>query len=233
MPTEGGVGANVSLASDAQGRAYGQGTLTWRGQAVELQAGGAFAQGQNSQWFGATGSLVVMDHDWFAANQVSDAFAVVSTDGMPGVPVSYENQPMGVTDRRGHLFVPDITSYHPGRFAIDTLGLPADRIATTVEQRIALREGTGALVRMGVRRVHSATVTLVDSHGQPLAPGGRVSRAGATDTEIGWDGIVYLDDLPGRATLSVLRRDGAHCRAEVALPADAKPLAQIGPVPCR
>jgi outer membrane usher protein len=233
VPSEGGLGANASLASDEHGRAYGQGTLTWRGPAVEVQAGGAFARGQNSQWLGATGALVVMDHDWFAANQVSDAFAVVSTDGMPGVPVSYENQPMGDTDRRGHLFVPVITSYHTGRFAIDTLGLPADRVATTVERRVALREGTGALVRMGVRTVRSATVTLVDERGRPLAPGGRVSRANAADTEIGWDGIVYLDDIAGRTTLSVLRQDGQRCRAEVVLPADAKPLAQIGPVPCR
>ena len=73
----------------------------------------------------------------------------------------------------------------------------------------------------------------MDERGRPLAPGGRVSRANAADTEIGWDGIVYLDDIAGRTTLSVLRQDGQRCRAEVVLPADAKPLAQIGPVPCR
>ena len=234
IPTQGGLGANASLASDDRGRAYGQGTLTWRGQAVEVQAGGAFAQGQSSQWLGATGSLVVMDRDWFAANQVPDAFAVVSTDGAAGVPVSYENQPMGVTDRHGHLFVPAITAYHPGRFAIDTLGLSADRVATAVESRVALREGTGALIRMPVRTVRNATVMLVDGDGRPLAPGGLVSRPGAADAEIGLDGIVYLDDLrSGRVTLSVLRRDGGRCRAEIALPADARPLAQIGPAPCR
>lgn len=233
IPSQGGFGLNTSLAVDDRGRAYGQGEATWRGRAVEIQAGGAFAQGQKSVWASATGSLVAMDRAMFAANQVSDAFAVVSTDGVAGVPVSYENQRLGVTDRNGHLFVPSISAYHPGRFSIDTLELPVDRVATRVEQRVALRQGSGALVRMPIRTVRSATLLLVDDAGKPLQPGGVVARPGAGAAEIGWDGLVYLEDLPASETLlAITRADGKQCHARVAMPAGAKPLARIGPVPC-
>ena len=232
IPSQGGFGLNSSIAVDDRGRSYGQGTATWRSHAVELQAGGAFAPGQSSGWASATGSLVTMDRSLFAANQVADAFAVVSTEGVAGVPVSYENQPLGVTDKSGHLFVPTISAYHPGRFAIDTLGLPADSVATTVETRVALRRGAGALVQMPVRTVRNATVQLVNGGGQPLAPGGRVARAGGPDAEVGWDGIAYLEDIAGDTLLDVSERDGTHCRAQVTLPAGARPLARIGPVPC-
>jgi outer membrane usher protein len=232
VPTDGGFGINATLAGDEHGQVYGQGTATWRGDAVEVQAGGSFTPGERSGWVGATGSLVLMDKSLFAANQVEDAFAIVSTEGVANVPVSYENQPLGNTDRHGHLFVPQVTSYHPGRFAIDTLNLTADHMADAVERRVSLQQGTGAIVRMPVRYVRNATVALVGRDGKPLAPGGRVVRDGAADSEIGWDGIAFLEDIKAQTDLTVTNRDGGACRAHVVLPADAKALAQIGPVPC-
>ena len=41
-------------------------------------------------WSEAMGSLVLMDGELFAANKINDAFVVISTDGQPDVPVSYE-----------------------------------------------------------------------------------------------------------------------------------------------
>ncbi|WBO23008.1 fimbria/pilus outer membrane usher protein [Sphingomonas abietis] len=232
VPTQGGFGANATLAGGDNGEVYGQATATWRGKAVELQAGGAFTPGQQSGWVGATGSLVMMDKSLFAANAVTDAFALVSTAGTPHVPVSFENQPLGVTDQRGHLFVPQITSYHVSHFAIDTLELSADHMADAVEKNVALRQGSGAVIRLPIRFVRNATVTLVARNGKALDPGGRVSRAGARDSEIGWDGIAFLDDIKGETDLAVTNRDGSTCHAHVTLPAGAKPLAQIGPVRC-
>jgi outer membrane usher protein len=232
VPTDGGFGLNATLAGDENGRFYGQATATYRAETVEVQAGGSFTPGERSGWLGATGSIVLMDKSVFAANQVNDAFAIVSTDGIANVPVSYENQPLGTTDKRGHLFVPQVTSYHVGRFAIDTLNLSADHMADAVEKHVSLRQGTGAIVHMPVRFVRNATVTLVGRDGKVLAAGGRVAREGQADSEIGWDGIAFLEDIKGEADLAVTNRDGSACRAHVTLPTNAKALAQIGPVPC-
>jgi outer membrane usher protein len=232
MPSSGGIGVDASLAANQNGNVFGQGTATWRTDSVQFQAGAAVAQGSKSAWVSATGSLVTMDRDLFLANQVSDAFAVVSTGGVKGVGVSYENQPAGVTDAKGHLFVPNVVSYMPTRFAIDTLSLTADHVAASVEQRVAFQRGVGALIRMPIKLVRNVVVRLAGADGKPLAPGGRVARAGAPDTEIGWDGIAYLEDVGTHLDLAVTRRDGATCHAVTDVPATAKTLARIGPVPC-
>jgi outer membrane usher protein len=230
--SRGGLGVDASLAVDEHGDGYGQTTLTYRIDPMEVQAGAAFARSRKSAWGSVTGALVTLGDGVFATRQVNDSFALVATDGVAGVPVHYENQPAGVTNRRGYLFVPNVASYTPGQFSIDTLGLPADQSPTKVEQRIALRQGSGAIIRMPIRHVRSATIVLVDSGGTPLAPGGRVARDNAPDAELGWDGIAYLEDLQPTNHLTVTRRDGRQCAADLTLPSDAPPLARIGPVPC-
>src|SRR5262249_45813923 len=85
IPTEGGFGFDASLAVDEDGRSYGQGTATWRGRAIELQTGTAFARGNQTVWGSATGSVVAMAGGVFTARSIADSFAVVSTDGVDGV----------------------------------------------------------------------------------------------------------------------------------------------------
>lgn len=231
-PTEGGLGIDAGLAMNDGGEAYGQGTATWRGKTLELQAGTAFARGSTASWGSVSGSLVMMGGNLFAARQISDSFAVVTTGGVAKVPVSYENQPVGVTDKRGHLFVPNVASYQKSRFAIDTLSLSTDYRVTAVEQNIALRQGGGAFVRMPLHRMRSATVTLVDATGSRLAPGARVAWSGHDDTQTGWDGIVYLENIDADNRLTVTRANGSRCTAKVSVPPEMPSLARIGPVPC-
>jgi outer membrane usher protein len=232
IPSEGGLGVDASAASGQHGDAYGQGTVTWRGRSVELQAGMAVANERTSEWASASGSIVMMQNDVFAARQVTDSFALVSTAGMKDVAVSYENQPLGRTDAKGHLFVPNVTSYQPVRFAIDTLSLSADYLAASVEQRVAVRQGAGAVVSMPVRLVRNVMIVLVDQDGIPLVAGGQVSRTGALDAEIGWDGIAYLEDVADRVDLTVTRPDGTICHATKTIPAAPKALARLGSVTC-
>ena len=232
IPTDGGFGVDAGVAAASRGAASGQATVTWRAPYLEVQAGGATAQGRSSAWLGASGSVVAMDGGVFVANQASDAFAVVET-GMPDVGVSYENQPVGVTNRKGHLFVPNVVPYLPVRFAIDTLSLSEDHVAAAVEQRVAVRQGSGAVVRMQVRLTRNILVVLVDRDGVALRPGGRVRRPGGADVAIGWDGIAYLEDVGAHVDLSAVTAEGAACRASFAVPADVPALSRVGPVPCR
>lgn len=232
VPSDGGLGVTASIASSAGGSAFGQANAEWRGRVTEVQAGGAFAGGRGSAWAGATGTIVMLDHDVYAANQVSDAFAVVSTDDVPNVPISYENQPIGVTDAHGRLFVPSITAYHPGRFSLDPLSLDAGLAAPVVERRVAMKAGTGAVVQMGIRRSLSVSVSVVDMRGRPLAPGGIAHRTGNGDAEIGWDGLVFLGDAKPHEVLDIVGRDGSRCRADLTIPSGTLPLATLGPVRC-
>lgn len=231
MPSDGGVNVSAGVARDQNGKAYGQGSLALRTRAVELQAGGAFADRQRSGWVGATGGLAFMDGHLFAVNQISDAFAVVST-GLKDVTVFYENQAVGRTGRTGRLFVPHVVSYQNATFAIDTLSLSEGYVTGSVSTQMALREGAGAVVRLPVRKARPILVALVDAAGRPLEPGGVVQRPDGGASTVGWDGLVYLEDVGAVAQLTVHRRDGSRCEASLVVPADVEALSKIGPATC-
>jgi outer membrane usher protein len=57
------------------------------------------------------GALVFMDGGVHAARQVGAGFALVSTDGVGGVPVLQENQVIGKTSGSGYLLVPNLNPY--------------------------------------------------------------------------------------------------------------------------
>lgn len=233
IASDGGWGYSAGAAVDQHGSAYGQATVSLRTRAAQFEAGASLAGRQAAGWAGVSGALVVMDGGVFAANDTQSSFAVVETGGVGNVPVSYENQPIGTTDAHGRLFVPGVTAYHPGRFAIDPLALDAGLSTTVVETNVAVAEGAGVIVRMPIRRSRSATAALIDDAGKPIAAGSIATLADGSAEPVGWGGIVFLADIGGGMTLDVQRRDGGTCRARIAAPATSEALAKIGPVPCR
>src|SRR5690606_34594076 len=123
-PAGGGLGWNVGMAS---GDGYdGRADLTWRTRYVQAQAGSYGRGGRRTDWAGVSGAVLVMGGGLFAANRVTDSFVLVDTDGHPGVPVLFENQPVGRTNSRGHLMIPSVPSYYVAKYAIDPLALPTD-----------------------------------------------------------------------------------------------------------
>jgi outer membrane usher protein len=233
VPTEGGVGFNLGYAH-GDGPAYRQADLTWRLQSVQLQAGVYGNSDVETRWADATGSLVWMDRQVFAANRIDDAFVVVSTDGYADIPVRYENQQVGQTDRNGHLLVPWSSAYYRGKYEIDPLNLPANVRSPNVEQRIAVRRGSGYLLEFPLNRVIAASIVLVDAQQQELALGsGVVHEQSGTHTVVGWDGLVYLENLQAQNTLRVTLADGNTCEVQFAVDMNQDQIPLIGPLVCR
>ncbi|WP_256349183.1 fimbria/pilus outer membrane usher protein, partial [Pseudomonas gingeri] len=233
VPSQGGVGYNLGYGH-GQGPDYRQADLTWRLQSVQLQAGVYGSSDAETRWADASGSLVWMDKQIFAANRINDAFVVVSTDGYSKVPVRYENQLVGETDKSGRLLVPWSSGYYRGKYEIDPLNLPADVQSPTVEQRIAVRRGSGYLLKFPLTRIVAASVELVDAHNQPLPLGANVihEQTGAAAV-VGWDGLVYLENLAKQNSLKVMLADGSICRVRFAMEASAEQVPLIGPLVCR
>ncbi|KAF1032201.1 MAG: Outer membrane usher protein FimD [Pseudomonas sp.] len=233
VPTQGGVGYNLGYAH-GQGPDYRQADLTWRLQSVQLQAGIYGSSGAETRWADASGSLVLMDKQVFAANRVDDAFVVVSTNGYAKVPVRYENQLVGETDSSGRLLVPWASGYYRGKYEIDPLNLPANVQSPNVEQRVAVRRGSGYLLKFPLNRVMAASVELVDTHNQPLPLGANVvHEQSGSAAVVGWDGLVYLENLAPQNTLKVSLSGGNTCLVQFAMPETAEQVPLIGPLVCR
>ncbi len=232
-PPDGGLGWNLAYAS-GEGSDYRQAGMTWRGSRAQLQ-GGVYAQGRSQTgWLGASGSLVRMDGGWFAANRVNDAFILVSTDGVPDVPVRYENQLVGRTSAAGHLLLPNVPGYYPARVEVDPLDLPDHLQVPQPQQRLAVRSGTGALLRVDVERRLAARITLVDDAGRPLPVGWSVQHVqSGRNTVVGWDGQVYLDELQARNDLVVRGPANTRCSVSFAVADGGPQVLRIGPLVCR
>lgn len=232
VPTEGGLGWNAAYGAGKT--PYHQGSLNWRGPYAMLAGGTYGNEGNTTQWGELSGSLIYMNRGLFASNRINDAFIVVDTEGYPDVPVKYENQPVGKTNKRGHLLVPWVVSNYPAKLEIDTLQLPANVTTPQVESRVSVKEGSGTVVTFPVHIVRSANVMLRNTDGNPLTIGTWITDEASGNTTIsGYDGLAYFANLGTSTRLRFKQEDGRLCRVEFSLPESQTMMATIGPLTCQ
>lgn len=248
VPGEGGLGWDMAARTGSDQSSGFEGSLIWRTPVTQVQAGvrslGKRTGGSGvSGWGGLSGSLVWMDGGLFPANRINDGFTLVSTDGIAGVPVLYENRLAGVTNRQGHLFVPWVPPYHSAKYEIDLLNLPADVTAPMVEQHAAVKWGSGRLVRFAMEKFAAAHIVLQDRQSRPLPAGlavtvSRISGSGsetstAVNTVVGFDGLVYLENPAENNRLTARLPDGSACHAAFSFVAADTAITRIGPLLCQ
>ncbi len=216
IPSEGGLGVSASVAREGRGSMLAQGEMIWRTPVVQLTAGGSRGRGDTALWASASGSLVMLGGQVMPTAQVSDAFALVSTDGIEGIPVYYENQRVGISNRRGYAFVSGVTSHYSGRYSIDPMALDRTISVPVSEKRVNIRAGGGAVVRFALARQSAIALTLTDGMNHPLPVGSIAEQQGQQGSVVvGWDGLLYLENTQSGAVLDVRRADGGRCRAVV------------------
>lgn len=198
-----------------------------------LSGGIAQSSGSFSGRIGLRGSLALMDGALFASDHINDSFAVVHTGNVGGVPVLYENRPIGVTDSRGRLLLPSMLSFQRNRVSIDPSRLAPDIVVGETSAIVRPGNGSGIAVDFSVTRVHAAIVRLHDSDDKPLPVGSIVEIAGAAVQVVGYDGEAYLRDLQSVNTLKVVKPNGTSCNAHLRYKPVAGDIPAIGPISCR
>lgn len=207
-PIKGGLGWNVGVTqSGRDSDKYRQADMTWRSQYFEGRAGMYGRTDDYTRWGELSGSLVAMEGGLYASNTVNDAFALVSSNGFADVPVSYENKYVGNTNQQGYLLVPYVTAWYKTKLAIDPINLPADVISSSVEQRVSIREGSGYVVKFDLKHVIAASFKLVDSRGKAIPRGSLIQLVGGSQSWVGWDGQVWLENIAKTNHVKVTRAD--------------------------
>ena len=230
--SQGGYGWRVQARGGDDG-AGGLAELGWLNRVGRYSMGYARQGDVDYGYASASGSVVWMGGHVFAAREVPDAFAVVSTDGFGGIPVRLENRLIGSTDRNGLLLVTPLLSWQRNRLSIDTLDLPADMRADRVDTWVTPRQSAGLGVNFGLRRTQAMHVVLHDPAGAPLPVGSQVRLPGGGSATVGYDGETYLEDVATPVQLEVDLPDG-HCRVHLAPPvaATSPGVPSIGPMRC-
>lgn len=232
VPGDGGFGWRLQ----ARGGDGDEGGLAEAGWLTQVGRFGLGAARQGDTGYGyasASGGLIWMGGHAFAARNVSDAFAVVSTDGVAGVPVKLENRLIGQTDSDGMLLVTPLNAWQRNRLSIDPMALPANLRLQDVETEATPSDRAGTVVRFGMAPVRAAVLVLRDEAGQPLPLGSaiRLESAPSAQAWVGYDGEGYLEGLQDH---NVLRVDtpGGVCRVRFDYPTEASGLPRIGPLTC-
>lgn len=211
---------------------YAQGQLQYLGNAGQVTVLGQRNGERNGIAIDAGGSLVLMDGIVAPARQVGTGFAMVST-GVADVPVVHENRPLGRTDARGYLLVPNLIPYTNNLLSIDTTGLPADARVPSTEMTAIPQRLAGVLVRFPVEQYAAATVILHDGAGRPLPVGTPVTDpVSGNRTVVGFDGVTFVDGLQGHNRLIAGTGTG-RCEVAFAWQAGKGQLPVIGPLVCR
>lgn len=224
-PSQGGWGWRAE-AQNGGGNRSGQGEIDWRTHAGYFYAGAYDFDGHNTAYAAGRGSLVWMDHHLFVGRMIQQAFGVVSTSGVPSVPVKLDNDPEGETGGSGLLLVPALLPYQRNQIAIDPLQLPANaRIGKTTRYATPIA-GAGVIVPFAIARIHAATVTLT-ADSKPV-PVGSVVRVKGAEAYVGYAGETYIDTLAvGENTLDVTLPTGTHCIARVDYPVSTTGIARL------
>jgi len=231
-PGDGGIGWRAGLRQGG-GQNGGQAEIDYLGRYGRAMAGISVLGESRFAYAGATGSIAFMGGQPFASRRIDDGFAVVSTDGIAGVPVKLENRDIGTTDDRGMLLVAPLRSYQNNQLSIDPMQLPPDVRIERVRTLATPSDRAGTLVRFGITPISAAALLLVDEAGKPLPLGSRVraNGQGGEPALVGFDGAVYLESLQPHNTLDVQTPGGA-CRSSFDYRKEGAAIPQIGPLRC-
>jgi outer membrane usher protein len=217
---------------------YQQGQLQYLGRYGQVTALGQALDGHVAGSLDVTGALVVMDGAALPARRIDDGFALVSTDGLAGVPVLHENRVIGTTDSHGHLLVPDLNAYQNNLISVDSMGLPAEAHIAATRANVVPQSQSGVLASFKVTQYRAASVILRGPDGAYLPPGARVHHEeSGTDTIVGYDGLTFIENLQTDNHLSVTAtssKGAIHCATNFRYvrPTDGS-LPTYGPLACQ
>lgn len=240
-PSIGGLGWRAQAQhsidkGDSDDDTRGVAELNYLGRYGQVQAGISSNQDSYSTYASGTGSLVMMGGGLFAARQINNGFAVVSTDGIADVPVLLQNNVIGTTNRRGLLLISPLNAYQENKIAIDPMDLPADLRIDKVAMQATPTDRAGTLVKFDITEARSASVILIDSDNKPIEIGSQVrltSKKDAASAIVGFDGEVYLDTLDEHNILEVITPSNDVCKVSFDYQKQGDGIPLIGPFICQ
>jgi len=217
---DGGFGFSGQLSHGSTYR-RGMGRVDYYGSETESYAAVESMNSTTTGTYGVRGAITITDAGLIPSRYIYDSFGLVSTNGMPGVRVLSNNQPVGVTNSKGLLLVPNLSAYSANRVSIDQDSLP--RYASAPDGEVSLVPSSRSFVRktIPISTVRGARLLAVDEAGSPLRAGSKVvdEKDPASSTVVGYGGEIFLYRVKGKVKVGVDNGD-SKCSIDVSLPAE-------------
>jgi len=178
----------------------------------------------------ASGGIGMAGGQAFAAQRLSDAFAVVDA-GQPGVRVYADNHLVGRTGSNGRVVAPRLRGYEDNFIRLELADLPIDAEVTAPETRVRPYARRGVVVNLRATRTRSALVRL-EVPGLGALPAGATVTVGGRSFLAAPGGEVFLSGLADVNRLEARWPEG-RCTLELLLPPGSDPQPDLGTRACR
>jgi outer membrane usher protein len=235
-PTGPGFGYQVQGTTGA-GR-FASSEVSYQTQYGDIQALSNSGIGPSSTSLTLTGSLVAFPQGAFFTRPVEGAYALVEVPGYAHLPVFFNDQYAGRTDRRDAAVVPDLSPYYDNRVGIDDLRDHLDLAEDFSVAEVRPKNSSGADTEFTIRHFHAYSGHIViHRDGRTIVPVlGQVvlTRAGKSfPSDLGREGQFYIENLEaGTFSAAVTTSDELTCAFTAVLAPDARPVTDMGTFVC-
>ncbi|HEY6926807.1 MAG TPA: fimbria/pilus outer membrane usher protein [Steroidobacteraceae bacterium] len=184
-----------------------------------------------------SGSIALLNGTLFASRHIDDSFAVAEVADRPGVHVYSDNQLVGTTNSKGHVFLSQLRAYQTNSVRIDVADLPLDFNVDAAGMVAVPYARSGLLLRFPIKRADAALISLMTESGKPLPPGTEVvlvdARAEPSRTfAVGLNGETYVTGLTATNHLRASWQDHT-CELHVSYSRGEDPWQRLGPFTCK
>jgi outer membrane usher protein len=239
--TGAGYSGSVQETRDGTGQSLvdGSAAVTYNGLYGAYSASAEYRQDQNqfAAELNAKGSLILIDNSFLLAPPVTDSFALVKVDGIPGVRVKYSNQYVGVTDGTGRAIVTGLASYNENEVSIETADIPMTFKSEAASVFVSPPYRGGGIVNFKMTRLQAVTgkLYLVRNNARtPAAFAGLEVTAGKEEISsvVGVDGAFYLENLPAGTYHARLVLEGREIAFDIVVPQSKDAIVDLGEIDC-
>jgi len=235
LPAGVGYGYRVQAQRGNQNRFSG--LFQYQGPYGRYEAGFATAGGRNSSTLTVSGGVVGVGRSLYFSRPIQQSFALIRVPGLRGVRGYASNQPIGRTNARGDLLVPNLLSYYGNQLSIDDKDLPLTYSIGSTEKLVGPPFRGGTLVLFPVQRMQDVTgrIVVVVS-GQSVVPayGQLTVTHGGKEavSPLGKQGEFYLESVSAGRHPAAVEYEGKTCRFQLNVPPTDQPLVDLGTLQC-
>lgn len=186
-----------------------------------------------STTFGTYGGMIFMDNNIFFSRSVNDSFAVVSTNGIPDIPVYSENRIVGKTDSNGYALVSNLIGYNKNNISIDLSESALGDYSNIDRQYVFPKSRSGTKVAFPLQKLKSVLLSLVDEEGVPLKAGSPVVvNGGQSSSIVGYGGKVYIENANEKMHLAAQTSQG-KCHSSIQVTLNKSGITNLGDQTCQ
>lgn len=232
LPAHDGLGYQLRASHGKVDEAFA--SVAAQGDHGRIEASAAWATGSREAQLAISGGIVAIGGAVAATRVVQGGFALVRVPDAPGVRVYLDNQPVGTTDARGNLIIPELQAFYGNRLRVDARDLPLDVATRALERVIAPPRRGGAVVAFSPARAATVRGRIVGYRGREVVDVsyGDLRIDDEPPVPIGHGGAFELEAVPAGVHRCTVQVEGLTCAFTLEVAAD-RGVIDVGAQTCR